>query len=53
VSLRRLRNPVLYRRLAARYAPPPSSELVRFLRSTDFYTEVRRFARRVLQLLEG
>ncbi|MDR7415122.1 MAG: ABC transporter ATP-binding protein [Armatimonadota bacterium] len=53
VSLRRLRNPALYRRLAARYAPPPSSELVRFLWRTDFYAEARRFACRVLQLLES
>ncbi|MDR5708486.1 MAG: ABC transporter ATP-binding protein [Armatimonadota bacterium] len=52
VSLRHLRNPVVYRRLIARYAPPLSPELTRFLWRTDFYTEVRRFAMRTLQLLE-
>jgi ABC-type polysaccharide/polyol phosphate transport system ATPase subunit len=52
VSLRRLRNPVVYRWLIARYAPPLPPELTRFLWRTDFYTEVRRFAMRTLQLLE-
>ncbi len=52
MSLHRLQNPVLYRRLIGRYAPPLPSELARFVWRTDFYTEVRQFALRTLQLLE-
>ncbi|MCS7173067.1 MAG: ABC transporter ATP-binding protein [Armatimonadetes bacterium] len=53
VGLGYLRNPVLYRRLVARHAPPIPPKLNRYLALTGFYAEVRRFAARALQRLEG
>ncbi len=51
VSLRALRNPDLYRRMAAKYASPLPGEVQRVLARTDFYGAVRRFGARALQLL--